>query len=294
MSATDSAGLLAALEAAGAAGDTTTAPSPPEPAQAPTTPPSESPTPPTPQTPPATTETPPAAPPPKTPDEIRAEIEAEYRRKEAGWQGQTKKWENAAKRAEEALAAREKAIDDDLARLRDAAPDQRGKEYYQAALDQRAIARQSDDLKAREERIAQAEQAFVTAQQQTEERILRTEADSILPGYLKEQLAARGLPSEAGAELQAILDLPANKKFLQNAPLAGAFTWIAEMGQYIDQQLPALQTKWAQGNRAEARTSGEHWRPTGGNGGTPQSAAPKTMAETSGASLADFIANYEG
>lgn len=294
MSATDSAGLLAALEAAGAAGDTTTAPSPPEPAQAPTTPPSESPTPPTPQTPPATTETPPAAPPPKTPDEIRAEIEAEYRRKEAGWQGQTKKWENAAKRAEEALAAREKAIDDDLARLRDAAPDQRGKEYYQAALDQRAIARDRQSIDAEKAELAAFREQWQQTQQQAQEHVLRSEAETLLPAYLDQALQARGLPPEAGAEIRAILDLPANKRFLQSAPLDGAFPWIRSMGEYIDQQLPALQTKWAQGNRAEARTSGEHWRPTGGNGGTPQSAAPKTMAETSGASLADFIANYEG
>lgn len=291
---------MAALEKHGAAAPQDTAPAPTsQPAQPPTQPNVETPPQTPPQTPPATPEAPPAPPATKTPDEIerdiRASVEAEYRRKEDGWRGQTKKWENAATRAQEALVARERQIDDDLARMRDAAPSQQGKEYYQAAIDKRTLDRDRQAVAAEKEEIGQVRQTIQTFQQQAQEQVLRSEAKSILPGYLAQELAARGLPEEAAAEIKAIIDSPANQRFLANAPLEGAFQFIKEWGDYIDAQIPTLQTKWAQGNRAQAQQNGDHWRPTGGPGGGPSNAgAPKTMAETSGEGLAAFLSNYQG
>ena len=114
----------------------------------------------------------------------------------------------------------------------------------------------------------------------------------MLPGYLKQELAARGLPDEAGAELLAIIDSPANREFLQGASLDAAYGFIQSWGAEIDRQLPTLQTRWAQGNRQEARANGDHWRPTGGGGGGNGPATPNTMAETSAAGLADFLSKF--
>jgi hypothetical protein len=294
LSATSTEGLLAALESAGAAVPSE-APAPaaaPEPAQAPATPSTDTPTP-APPTIPTTPPTEPTAPPPKTPEEIEREVASRYERQLNGYKGALQKQSNETKAAREALAAREQAIDTDLARLRDAQPNQQARDYYQAALDQRAIARERQSIEAEKAEIAAFRQTFQQSQQQAQEAVLRTEAETILPGYLDQALKARGLPPEAGAEIRQILELPANQSFLKTAPLDGALPWIKSMGDYIDQQIPALQTKWTASNRGAARSDGTFWRPDGGSAGTA-SAAPKTMADTSGNGLADFIANFNG